>query len=163
MKGYEYLVDNDVDIDGYIINVDVYGLEKGVATAIIYAKSFVVNPLKKIVIGIDYGKNIGMAVVVNDTVIYTRSYRSADHAVKDIKFFIDNVDSEHKVVRIGIAQDIDEVFINTVVEMFKDVADIEFVPEYRSSKHRYLLDEVRLSPDEIAAINIAFYRTHSNN
>lgn len=158
-RGYKYLRDNDVGINGYVIDIDVYGLEKSIAKAIIYTKALLINPIKKIIIGIDYGKSIGLAVIVNDDIIYTRSYRILNEALEDIKFFIYNVDSELKIIRLGIANDIDERFINKVVELFKDVANIEFVPEYKSSKHKYLLEDTKLTSDELAAINIALHRS----
>jgi len=158
-RGYKYLIENDVDINGYVIDIDVYGLEKSIAKAIIYTKALLINPIKKIIIGIDYGKSIGVAVIVNDDITYTRSYRILNEALEDIKFFIYNVDSELKIIRLGIANDIDERFINKIVEMFKDTANIEFVPEYKSSKHKYLLEDTKLTTDELAAINIALHRS----
>lgn len=159
-RGYRYLVDNNVGIDGYVIDVDVHGLEKSIAKAIIYTKTLLINPIKKMIIGIDYGKSVGVAVIVNDDVIYTHSYRILNEALEDIKFFVYNVDSELKIIRIGIANDIDERFVNRIVEMFKDAANIEFVPEYKSSKHKYLLEDIKLTTDELAAINIALYRSN---
>ncbi|MEM2511571.1 MAG: hypothetical protein QXX61_00385, partial [Ignisphaera sp.] len=38
-RGYKYLIENDVDINGYVIDIDVYGLEKSIAKAIIYTKA----------------------------------------------------------------------------------------------------------------------------
>ena len=157
-EGYTYIVKNGVAVDGRLVNIDDHGLDKGLAMAIVYARVLQVNPIHRIVVGIDYGKNIGMAVVVNDDVVHIRSYRSADKALKDAKFFLENVESEFKIVRLGIANEIDEEFVDAVVEMFRDVSTIEFVPEFRSSRHRYFLEDARLSPDEVAAINIAFYR-----
>lgn len=158
-KGYRYLAENNIGLSGYVINIDIHGFEKGIAMAIVYAKSLIVNPLKKVVIGIDYGRNIGLAVVVNDTVIYTHSYRSSKDVIEDVRFFIENVNTELKVIRIGATQGINEMFADTIIRLFKNVANIEFVPEYKSSKHKYLLEDIKLKPDEIAAINIAFYRT----
>lgn|GEM_PF-1357351 len=157
--GRKYLADNNIPVNGYVVDIDVQGLEKGIAMAIICSKTLMINPLKRLIVGIDYGKNIGVAVIANDDVVYTGSYRSAEEAVNDIGFFVYNVESEVKIIRIGIAQDIDENFANTIVERFKDVAHIEFVPEYKSSRHKYMLEDTKLATDEIAAINIAFYRS----
>ncbi|MEM1644347.1 MAG: hypothetical protein QXL96_00515 [Ignisphaera sp.] len=159
-QGYRYLVDNNIGVDGYVIDVDVYGLERSIAKAIIYTKTLLINPIKKMIIGIDHGKSIGIAVIVNDDVIYTHSYRILNEALEDIKFFVYNLDSELKIVRVGIANNIDERFVNRIVEMFKDMANIEFVPEYKSSKHKYLLEDIKLTTDELAAINIALYRSN---
>lgn len=156
--GHRYLLENNVYVDGYTINIDECGVEKGIAIAIVHAKSLYTNPLRKLVVGIDYGRNIGIAIVANDDVIYIHSYRSIEYMLRDIKFFVENIESETKVIRIGIAQDVDENFTNVIVEMFKNIAIIEFVPEYRSSKHKYLFENIKLKSDEIAAINIALYR-----
>jgi hypothetical protein len=157
-EGYRYLINNNVDLDGYIINIDVDGLSKGVATAIIYTRSLIINPLRRIIVGIDYGKNIGVAIVVNDDIVHTNKYRIAEEALEDIKFFVYNVESTSKIIRVGISNSTDDNFVGRVIEVFKEVASIEFVPENKSSKNRYLVENAKLSDDEVAAINIALYR-----
>jgi hypothetical protein len=157
-EGYRYLINNNVDLDGYIINIDVDGLSKGVATAIIYTRSLIINPLRRIIVGIDYGKNIGVAIVVNDDIVHTNKYRIAEEALEDIKFFVYNVESTSKIIRVGISNSTDDNFVGKVIEVFKEVASIEFVPENKSSKNRYLVENAKLSDDEVAAINIALYR-----
>lgn len=157
-EGYRYLINNNVDLDGYIINIDVDGLSKSVATAIIYTRSLIINPLRRIIVGIDYGKNIGVAIVVNDDIVHTNKYRIAEEALEDIKFFVYNVESTSKIIRVGISNSTDDNFVGKVIEVFKEVASIEFVPENKSSKNRYLVENAKLSDDEVAAINIALYR-----
>jgi hypothetical protein len=157
-EGYRYLVDNDIDLDGYILNIDTNGFDKSVATAIVYTRALIVNPLKNMVVGIDYGKNVGVAIVVNDDIVYTNKYKVVEEALKDIKFFVYNVEADLKIVRVGISDNLEDSFIDQVVEAFKDVASIEFIPEDRSSRNRYLVENVKLSDDEVAAINIALYR-----
>lgn len=162
LEGYRYIMDNGIAVDGYIISVEDHGLERSVARAIVYTKSLYIRPVRRVVVGIDYGKSIGVAVLVNDDVVYTRSYRSKEEVLRDIRFFIENIDSEVKIVRLGVAQDIDEDFAESAIDILKDIANIEFVPEFKSSKNRYLLDDAKLKPDEVAAINIALYRSSAD-
>lgn len=161
--GYKYLINNDVYLEGYTINIDINGLEKSVATAIVYTRTLIANPLRRMIVGIDYGKNIGVAIVVNDDIVHTDSYRSPVEALKDIGFFVNNINSYLKIIRLGITNNIDENFVNTVINMFKDTVDIEFIPENRSSKYKYLIENAKLTDDEIAAINIALYRSKNDS
>uniref|UniRef100_A0A832ABF7 Uncharacterized protein n=1 Tax=Ignisphaera aggregans TaxID=334771 RepID=A0A832ABF7_9CREN len=159
--GRQYLASNSVDVYGYIIDIDEWGFEKGLASAIVFAKTSIIRPLMNIIVGIDYGKSIGIAIIVNSDIVYTNSYRSKENALKDIKFFIENVDTQIKIIRIGIASNLEDAFIDTLIDTFRDIASIELVPEHKSSKLRHFIDRQRLKADEVAAINIALYRGNS--
>ncbi|MEM4040442.1 MAG: hypothetical protein QXM83_01330 [Ignisphaera sp.] len=74
--GRQYLASNSVDVYGYIIDIDEWGFEKGLASAIVFAKTSIIRPLMNIIVGIDYGKSIGIAIIVNSDIVYTNSYRS---------------------------------------------------------------------------------------
>ncbi|MEM1541983.1 MAG: hypothetical protein QW101_04420 [Ignisphaera sp.] len=160
-EGRQYLASNSIDVYGYIIDIDEWGLEKGLATTVVFAKTSVVRPLMNTIVGIDYGKSIGIAIIVNSDIVYINSYRSKENVLKDIRFFIENVDTRVKIIRIGIASNLEDTFIDTLINTFRGMASIELVPEHRSSKLRYFIDRQRLKSDEVAAINIALYRGNS--
>lgn len=162
-EGLKYLNINGVEVHGYVINVDDYGVEKSLALTIVLAKTSIARPLVRVVIGIDYGESVGIAVVVNNDIIYTHSHRCKENILSDIKFFIENIDAQIKIIRIGSTPSLDHVFVDLLVNMFKDIAIIELVPERNSSRFKHYIEQKKLKPDEVAAINIALHRSMKDN
>ena len=105
-----------------------------------------------ITIGIDPGFNIGVAVLVGNSVISTNVVMSIDRLVQWIKTQLKLVNSTETTIRIGDGwKKGAPIFIDRITREFHTVACIELVDEARTSLKIGNL----LSIHEYAAITIA--------
>ncbi len=165
--GMEYIKNRRINVSGLILNVDEIGIEKCIVNTIIYSRISHISKQRNMVIGIDFGDSIGIAIFVNSDVILVNSYRSKEKVLEILKMFIEYSDNiVTKTIRIGLPRFLSDeynTFVNTLIKSFRNHSvSFEFVSENRSSKQRQFIDDIKLDRDSIAAINIALMRVDSS-
>jgi phage-related holin len=156
-EGLEYVYSVSDLNNAKIVNIDANNVEGAVVKAVVMSK-LESNKVYALVAGIDYGKSIGVAIVVDSVVIYMKRHRSEREVIKIVKLFFNNVEAVKKLVRIGIPTPM----IHKSFELFVDMLDkelpqgvvVELVSEYSTSKS-IAYEEMRLDEDSFAALNIA--------
>lgn len=162
--GLRYMAEMHIEISGIVLNIDSIGVEKGAVRSVILSRSSSIR-VNSIVIGIDYGRRIGVAVLVDSDIVFINSYRDKAEALKIIEMFIDSIDVERKIVRIGLPskpnREYDD-FIARLLNVVKERAVVEFIIESGSSKRKIGVEDMRIDDDSLAAINIALQRVYSD-
>ncbi len=115
-----------------------------------------------LVVGIDLGDRIGIAMLMGREVIFAKSSRSHVRILELLHASLTCIESARKIVRIGIPRKECpeyEKLIEAIVRSTGDDVELELVPEARSSKRVALVEKGRkVGRDERAAINIALAR-----
>lgn len=148
---------------GTVLNVSDLGVERALATALLVSKTLrrsVVN----LVIGVDCGREMGIAAVADSHLLFASSYRSSSEALKDALFFLNNVEAQNRLVRVGLRPgSSSEVhsLINRLLTLCPTSVKLELVPEHGSSKNKHMI-EGALNENVVAAINIALARTKTS-
>ncbi len=163
-NGLKYINEMHIEIDGMILNIDVVGVEKSAIMSLIFSRTLN-NEIKNVVIGIDYGEKIGLAVLVNSDIVFINSYRDRAIVLKIIKMFIDSIDSARKIVRIGLPTRPHKGYNDFVSKLTNSIGDnvvIEFISENGSSRRKIGINDKKIDEDSLAAINIALQRVYND-
>jgi phage-related holin len=155
--GLEYVYSVSDLNNAKIVNIDANNVEGAVVKAVVMSK-LESNKVYALVAGIDYGKSIGVAIVVDSVVIYMKRHRSEREVIKIVKLFFNNVEAVKKLVRIGIPTPMIhksfELFVDMLNKELPQGVVVELVSEYSTSKS-IAYEEMRLDEDSFAALNIA--------
>lgn len=163
-NGLKYINEMHIEIDGMILNIDVVGVEKSAIMSLIFSRTLS-SEIKNIIIGIDYGEKIGLAVLVNSDIVFINSYRDRAIVLKIIKMFINSIDSARKIVRIGLPTKSHKGyndFVNKLTNLLGDNVVIEFISENGSSRRKIGINGKKIDEDSLAAINIALQRVYND-
>jgi RNase H-fold protein (predicted Holliday junction resolvase) len=163
-NGLKYINEMHIKIDGIVINIDVVGVERSAIMGLIFSRTLS-NKIKNVIIGIDYGEKIGLAVLVNSDIVFINSYRDRTIVLKIIKMFIDSIDSARKIVRIGLPTKSHKGyndFVNRLTNSIGDDVVIEFISENGSSRRKIGINDRKIDEDSLAAINIALQRVYND-
>jgi phage-related holin len=156
-EGLEYVYSVSDLNNAKIVNIDANNVEGAVVKAVVMSK-LESNKVYALVAGIDYGKSIGVAIVVDSVVIYMKRHRSEREVIKIVKLFFNNVEAVKKLVRIGIPTPMIrksfELFVDMLNKELPQGVVVELVSEYSTSKS-IAYEEMRLDEDSFAALNIA--------
>jgi phage-related holin len=156
-EGLEYIYFVSDLNNAKIVNIDANNVEGAVVKAVVMSK-LESNKVYALVAGIDYGKSIGVAIVVDSVVIYMKRHRSEREVIKIVKLFFNNVEAVKKLVRIGIPTPMIhksfELFVDMLNKELPQGVVVELVSEYSTSKS-IAYEEMRLDEDSFAALNIA--------
>jgi hypothetical protein len=156
-EGLEYVYSVSDLNNAKIVNIDANNVEGAVVKAVVMSK-LESNKVYALVAGIDYGKSIGVAIVVDSVVIYMNRHRSEREVIKIVKLFFNNVEAVKKLVRIGIPTPMIhksfELFVDMLNKELPQGVVVELVSEYSTSKS-IAYKEMRLDEDSFAALNIA--------
>jgi hypothetical protein len=156
-EGLEYVYSVSDLNNAKIVNIDANNVEGAVVKAVVMSK-LESNKVYALVAGIDYGKSIGVTIVVDSVVIYMKRYRSEREVIKIVKLFFNNVEAVKKLVRIGIPTPMIhksfELFVDMLNKELPQGVVVELVSEYSTSKS-IAYEEMRLDEDSFAALNIA--------
>lgn len=165
--GLEYIKNRRINVNGLILNVDEIGIERCIVNTIIYSRISHISKQRNMIVGIDFGDSIGIAIFVNSDIVLVNSYKSKEKVLEILKMFIeysDNIDI--KTIRIGLPRFLSDkynTFVDILIKSFRNhPVNFEFVPEDKSSKQRQFIDNMKLDKDSIAAINIALMRVGSS-
>jgi len=162
--GMEYVRNRGINVNGLILNVDEIGIERCIVNTIIYSRISHISKQKNMIIGIDFGDSIGVAIFINSDIVLVNSYKSKEKVLEILKMFIEYSDGiDMKTIRIGLPRSISDeynIFVDTIIKSLSNYpVSFEFVPEDKSSKQRQFIENTKLDKDSIAAINIALMRT----
>jgi RNase H-fold protein (predicted Holliday junction resolvase) len=163
-NGLKYINEMHIKIDGIVINIDVVGVERSAIMGLIFSRTLS-SKIKNVIIGIDYGEKIGLAVLVNSDIVFINSYRDRTIVLKIIKMFIDSIDSARKIVRIGLPTKSHKGyndFVNRLTNSIGDDVVIEFISENGSSRRKIGINDRKIDEDSLAAINIALQRVYND-
>ncbi len=159
--GKEYLTRRGVEVRGIVIelNNDVECAALRAATASCKGST----DANEVVLGIDFGQRIGIAVVIDSAVVVALSFRSSFKALELVSIALRCIDADKKVIRIGMPRKEDpeyDNFVSKLIKMVSEDTQLELVPERGSSRLSSFLKLGRkLDEDSLAAINIALART----
>ncbi|MCS7112214.1 MAG: hypothetical protein N3D82_02585 [Ignisphaera sp.] len=162
-NGLRYMNEMRIEISGMVLNIDSIGVERGAIRSVILSRTSSTR-IESIIVGIDYGERIGVAVLVNSDVVFINSYRNKIEALKVVRMFIDSIDAERKIVRIGLPNKPHKGYDDFVVRlssMLKESAIVEFISEDGSSKRKLEAENIK-DEDSLAAVNIALQRIYSD-
>lgn len=139
-----------------VIDVDSLGVDKAAGIALL--SSFGLGTeANEVVIGIDVGRNIGMAVLADGELIYYDSSLSTYYIVDKVLWFANNVPCRSLVLRIGSTLGKESEALDLALKIIKALgtrARIEIVDE-RSSTSSKPLRYPHIRGDARAALNIA--------
>ncbi len=120
-------------------------------------------PCRELVVGIDMGKNIGVAVVCDSRCVLAKSFRTALRALEMISNVFRCIDASRRVIRIGMPKKECgeyEEFVEKLVKIVGEDIELELIPEKGSSSFVLFLKTGRkIDDDALAAINIALMRS----
>lgn len=139
-----------------LIDVDSLGIDRAAGIALL--SSFGLGTeANEIVIGIDVGRNIGMAVLADGELIYYDSSLSTYYIIDKVLWFANNVPCKNLVLRIGNTSGKESEALDLALRIVKALgtkARIEIVDE-RSSTSSKPLRYPHIKGDARAALNIA--------
>ncbi len=163
-NGLRYINEMHIEINGVILNIDTIGVERSAIMGIILSRTSSIK-IGSIIVGIDYGERIGIAIIVDSDVVFINSYRDKAEALRIIKMFIDSINVERKIIRIGLPNKPHrgyEDFVNKLASLLKESAVIEFISENGSSRRKLEVENTKVDEDSLAALNIALQRIYSD-
>ncbi len=159
--GKEYLTRRGVKVRGIMIELD-----NDVVCAALRATTASCKgsaEANEIILGIDFGQRIGIAVVIDSVVVVALSFRSSFKALELVATILRCIDAAKKVIRVGMPRKEDpeyDNFINKLIKMVSEDTQLELVPECGSSRLvSFLKLGKKLDDDSLAAINIALARS----
>lgn len=141
-----------------IINIDNVGIDKAVCLALLSSVGLSA-PAHKLVIGIDFGKNIGFAIVADGELLHYGISHSLHHVISEVMWFINNLPYLELILRIGAINGKENealILISKLNLILPKSAKIELVNEESSSSNKprrfsYVKGDAR------AALNIALF------
>ncbi len=162
-EGLKYIKNLGIDVNGLILNIDEIGIERCIVNTVIYSRISTILKPRNMIIGIDFGDSIGIAIFVNSDAVLVNSYKSKEKVLEILKMFVEYSDDiASKTIRIGLPRFLSNkynTFVNALVKILRNYpVNIEFVSEDKSSKQRQFINDIKLDKDSIAAINIALMR-----
>jgi len=160
-EGLRYLERARVKVVGTLIRVSPSEDPMCIALRAIVASLGVSDP-SPLIVGIDLGDNIGVALIAGRAVVFAKSVRNHYRALDLVCSSLRCVESQRKIVRVGIPRKECpeyEKLVESLARALDEDVELELVPEARSSKLRsYIGGLGKLSKDARAAINIALAR-----
>ncbi len=159
--GLEFLSRTGINVNGRIVFVD----ENSRCTPIelLMIVQDIEGPIEELIIGIDFGKHIGIAVIAKDKVVYVENVHNWVKALEILDMFLECIRANRYTIRLGLPRKDEreyELLIERIVKVYGEKAIIELVPESGSSRNTsFLRSKRKLEDDEIAAINIALRRS----
>ncbi len=158
--GLRYIESAAIEVEGEVIRVD--GEDPAcVALKAILASLGVSDP-NPLIIGIDLGEHIGVALIAGRALVYAKTVRSYVKALDLVCTSLKCIESPRKIVRVGIPRKECpeyEKLVESLAKLLDPDVELELVPEARSSKLRsYVEVGKRVPRDARAAINIALAR-----
>ncbi|MEM2389110.1 MAG: hypothetical protein QW215_02610 [Ignisphaera sp.] len=163
-NGLKYMDEMHIEVNGIVLNIDSIGIERGTIMGVILSRTSD-SEIESVIIGIDYGEKIGIAILANSDVVFVNSYRDKVEALRVVRMFIDGVNAERKIVRIGLPSKHHrgyDNFVESLANTVKDGAIVEFVSENGSSKRKLVADSIKIDEDSLAAVNIALQRIYND-
>lgn len=163
-NGLKYMDEMHIEVNGIVLNIDSIGIEKGTIMGVILSRTSD-SEIESVIIGIDYGEKIGVAILANSDVVFVNSYRDKVEALRVVRMFIDGVNAERKIVRIGLPSKHHRGynnFVESLTNTVKDSAIVEFVSENGSSKRKLVASSIKIDEDSLAAVNIALQRIYND-
>lgn len=141
-----------------IINVDNVGIDKAVCLALLSSMGLSA-PAHKLVIGIDFGKNIGFAIVADGELLHYGISPSLHYVLSEVMWFTINLPYSELILRIGATSGRESdalILISKLNSILPKSAKIELVNEESSSSNKprrfsYVKGDAR------AALNIALF------
>ena len=163
-NGLKYMDEMHIEVNGIVLNIDSIGIERGTIMGVILSRTSD-SEIESVIIGIDYGEKIGIAILANSDVVFVNSYRDKVEALRVVRMFIDGVNAERKIVRIGLPSKHHrgyDNFVESLANTVKDGAIVEFVSENGSSKRKLVAGSIKIDEDSLAAVNIALQRIYND-
>ncbi|MEM0500800.1 MAG: hypothetical protein QXJ56_02850 [Ignisphaera sp.] len=163
-NGLKYMDEMHIEVNGIVLNIDSIGIERGTIMGVILSRTSD-SEIESVIIGIDYGEKIGIAILANSDVVFVNSYRDKVEALRVVRMFIDGVNAERKIVRIGLPSKHHrgyDNFVESLANTVKDSAIVEFVSENGSSKRKLVAGSIKIDEDSLAAVNIALQRIYND-
>ncbi|MEM2698089.1 MAG: hypothetical protein QXF17_02080 [Ignisphaera sp.] len=163
-NGLKYMDEMHIEVNGIVLNIDSIGIERSTIMGVILSRTSD-SEIESVIIGIDYGEKIGIAILANSDVVFVNSYRDKVEALRVVRMFIDGVNAERKIVRIGLPSKHHrgyDNFVESLANTVKDGAIVEFVSENGSSKRKLVADSIKIDEDSLAAVNIALQRIYND-
>jgi len=141
-----------------VINVDSVGIDKAICLALL-SSAGLSAPAHKLVIGIDFGKNIGFAIVADGELLHYGISPSLHHVINEVMWFANNLPYLDLTLRIGAINGKEDealILISKLNSILPRSAKIELVNEESSSSNKprrfsYVKGDAR------AALNIALF------
>jgi len=149
-----------------VVTLNEENIDEGLAKALRIIKGFEAEKCKELIVGIDPGKNIGFAVIVDGIVVLTENFKSFYEAYETLKNVLKIYDPENVIVKIGrgslpknslfdkVNEDILR-FIKNVSSDFGSKVKVLFVDEKHTTKKVKKLRVKRGEKDKNSAIEIA--------
>jgi len=159
--GVEYLIRKGIVVKGLILQLGEDLRCTALRAAVAACKGDV--EVCELILGIDFGRKVGVAVITDSVVLAALSFRNIYKALDFIITVLQCLEASKKVVRIGIPRKEDpeyDAFINKLINSLSSDTGLELVSERGSSKSSSFLKYGRkLDEDALAAINIALGRS----
>jgi len=157
-KGLEWSRRAGVKIRGTVVRVE----EDAMCTALRASHASKKGGEGPLIVGVDLGENIGVAIVVGRSVVYAGTHRSSSKAIETLLSAVQCFSDRRRIVRIGIpkkdSEDYERV-VKAIIESVDQGVELEMVPEHGTSKKEAFIDRDRkLKKDALAALNIALAR-----
>ena len=159
--GIEYLIRKGIAVEGLILRLGEDLTCTALKAAVATCKGDV--EVHELVVGVDFGRRVGVAVITDSIVLAALSFRNIYKALDFIVTVLQCLEASKKVVRIGIPRKEDpeyDDFVNKLINSLSSDTGLELVSERGSSKSSLFLKYgKKLDEDALAAINIALGRS----
>lgn len=110
----------------------------------------------KLVFGVDPGKSIGLAVMVDGSILETQILSNIEDVAKKIVRIMNKIDSKEKKVKIGKGSSVfHSSFIKILKKELPPEAIIELIEEKGTTKHSRFLFQKKMPKDIDSAIRIS--------
>ncbi|MGP3666841.1 MAG: Holliday junction resolvase RuvX [Candidatus Bathyarchaeota archaeon] len=149
-----------------IVTVDEKNLGESLAKALKIVKGVKAEKCEKLIVGIDPGKNVGFAAVVDGVVVLTENFKSFHEAYEALKNVSEIYCPEDIIVKIGkgslpkngLNNKVGDVsnFVKNISNSFASKIKVLFVDENRTTKKVKKLRVKRGEKDKNSAVEIAF-------
>ncbi len=162
--GLRYLREAGIEVVGEILEVKEDDNPLCVALRAALASQGVRDP-NPLIVGIDLGESIGVALIAGRVMLFAKSVKSYVKALDLVCSALACLDSSRKIVRVGIPRKECpeyEKLVEALAKALDPSVELELVPEARSSKLSSYIDSLgRMNKDARAALNIALARLES--
>jgi len=112
---------------------------------------------KEVAIGIDPGKELGVAVVVDGKVLESRVFSNVREAVEEVRKHVLTLPSLRTVVRIGSgAEDCGKDILLALMSQLRSGVEVQRVEEWGTTNNKLPRASLRYSRNALAAVRIAF-------
>ena len=141
-----------------IIDVNPVDVDKAIGKAIL-ASVGLGQVVKKMIIGIDFGKNIGYAIIADGELLHYGSSPNLGYVLHKVLWFVDNIEYESLVLKIGSVSGRESEALSLASKLLTLLpynAKIEIIDEKNSTSNKPK-KFTYVKGDAKAALNIALF------